>query len=369
MLARGWIKKGELVADPFGGIGTGGIVCAANGLRWIGCELEPRFVDLANRNFQLNPWTRNGEARIIQGDSRNFASLIGQCQACVTSPPFAGIVATQDPNFLTPGEQSKVNPSKSNLADYGSSPGQLASLPVGDVDSIISSPPYVSGGHHPDQTGAWNTNGGGQGQDRSTAGYGVTAGQLGAMKEGEIAAVVTSPPYAKSMDTIEDADARADRTNGFECGQKNLRYGQNPNTFLSKNPSGLNNEERRAIADENPQLGQLRTDTYWSSVFRIYQECFKVLKPGGIICVVIKSFVRAGKIVPLPEQTWALLQHVGFEPVERVRAMLVKEDSHPGLFDGPVVKKTERKSFFRRLAERKGSPPIDFEEVLFLKKP
>jgi hypothetical protein len=130
--------------------------------------------------------------------------------------------------------------------------------------------------------------------------------------------------------------------------------------------------EKRLFGDygsSNGQLGNTSGDTYWSAVAEIYRQCFLALKPGGHIAVVVKSYVKAGKIVPLPEQTWKLLQHVGFEPVERVRAMLVKEDSHPGLFDGPVVKKTERKSFFRRLAERKGSPPIDFEEVLFLRKP
>jgi hypothetical protein len=117
------------------------------------------------------------------------------------------------------------------------------------------------------------------------------------------------------------------------------------------------------------QLGNTSGCTYWGAVKIIYEQCFLALKPGGYIAVVVKSYVKAGKIVPLPEQTWELLQHVGFEPVERVRAMLVKEDSHPGLFDGPVVKVTARKSFFRRLAERKGSPAIDFEEVLFCRKP
>ena len=63
-----------------------------------------------------------------------------------------------------------------------------------------------------------------------------------------------------------------------------------------------------------------------------------------------------------------MLESLGFEPVERIRAMLVKEDRQPGLFGEDVVKTTERKSFFRRLAEKKGSPRIDWEEVLMVRK-
>ena len=69
----------------------------------------------------------------------------------------------------------------------------------------------------------------------------------------------------------------------------------------------------------------------------------------------------------LPGQTWDLLHRIGFEPLERIQASLVKRRKHAGLF-GDINETTERKSFFRRLAEKKGSPRIDFEEVLFLTK-
>lgn len=44
MAEKGWIKKGDVIGDPFGGVGTGGIVAAYRGFRWIGNELEPKFV-------------------------------------------------------------------------------------------------------------------------------------------------------------------------------------------------------------------------------------------------------------------------------------------------------------------------------------
>jgi len=72
--------------------------------------------------------------------------------------------------------------------------------------------------------------------------------------------------------------------------------------------------------------------------------------------------------VPLCDDTLKLLVKLGFEPVERIRAHLVKEDRHPSLFGGDHVATTQRKSFFRLLAERKGSPRIDFEEVLCVRR-
>ena len=37
---RGWRKRGDLIGDPFGGIGCGGVMAARHGLRWIGMERE-----------------------------------------------------------------------------------------------------------------------------------------------------------------------------------------------------------------------------------------------------------------------------------------------------------------------------------------
>ena len=49
--------------------------------------------------------------------------------------------------------------------------------------------------------------------------------------------------------------------------------------------------------------------------------------------------------------------------------MLTKTDKHPSLYGGHVVKETRRASFFRRLAESKGSPRIDAEDVLIFRRP
>jgi hypothetical protein len=59
---------------------------------------------------------------------------------------------------------------------------------------------------------------------------------------------------------------------------------------------------------------------------------------------------------------------VGVPVFLRAHALLTKEETEQDLFHGETTKKTERKSFFRRLAEKKGSPRIDWEEVLWCRK-
>ena len=94
MLAEGMIHRGGTVVDPFGGIGTGGIVAASHGLRWFGCELEEKFVTLAKSNFDLHLMTWAGFADqlpvIVQGDSRKLRQKLAGVLAdsVVSSPPF-----------------------------------------------------------------------------------------------------------------------------------------------------------------------------------------------------------------------------------------------------------------------------------------
>ncbi len=233
--AEGFWKHDDLIGDPFAGVACGGIIASGVGLRWIGVELEERFVVLANEN--IRKWRHIGPSPIIiQGDSREFAKIVGECDAIVTSPPFADQFAQTGGGIYARGEHT--NTKAGNVMDYGQTPGQI---------------------------------------------------------------------------------------------------GNESNT------------------------------TYWQAMRQVYEQCWLALKPGGVMAVVIKDYVKKGRRVPLCDDTWTLLQSCGFEPIERIRAMLVKEQVLPGLF-GEVVERKERKSFFRRLAEKNGSPPIDWEEVLFVRR-
>ena len=95
-----------------------------------------------------------------------------------------------------------------------------------------------------------------------------------------------------------------------------------------------------------------------------------MLVPGAVSIWVCKDFVRHKARVPFSEQWVQLCEAVGFRLIEWHRASLVIDNgTQLGIFGDDVDLIKERKSFFRRLAEKKGSPRIDHEDVLCLQKP
>jgi hypothetical protein len=83
----------------------------------------------------------------------------------------------------------------------------------------------------------------------------------------------------------------------------------------------------------------------------------------------IPPYVRGGRYVDFPDQWLQLCEAVGFKTLHIHHAMLVKNHGEQRRLDGGTdVIQTERKSFFRRLSEKKGSPKIDAEIVLCMIK-
>ena len=117
------------------------------------------------------------------------------------------------------------------------------------------------------------------------------------------------------------------------------------------------------------QIGNDTGDTFWSSARVIVAQTFAALRPGGHAVWVVKSFVRNKAIVDFPDQWRELCESVGFVTLHEHHAMLVDDKGTQMAHDGNHKEyKTERKSFFRRLAEKKGSPRIDYETVLCMVK-
>jgi len=121
--------------------------------------------------------------------------------------------------------------------------------------------------------------------------------------------------------------------------------------------------------DTDGQLGTESGATFWSAASLIMQQTYSVLRPGAVAIWVLKGFVRNKEYVDFPSQWRQLGESCGFETIEWIRAWLVEDrGTQYGLFGGSEEKRVERKSFFRRLAESKGSPRIDFEIVLVQRK-
>ena len=355
-LEEGWLKPGDLVLDPLAGVCVGGVAAANAGLKWIGVELEDHWAELGHACLEKHraKWEALGRPlpQIIQGDARGLLELLspaGQIAGVVSSPPFGEQqygkgLALPNAHHLDGHKFGRSH----GYQKQGDTPGQLASLPLGDVQAVISSPPYVSGGHHPDQTGSWGRlqaeKAVGLGT-KDAAGYGQIPGQIGRMPEGEISAVVMSPPYEGAASNIAGNHGKPGKPTWKAGGirKRDPRLGQ-------------------GYGEHPDQIGNLTHDTYWSAMAQVYRQCFLVLPPGAHIILVVKPFVRNKAVVDLPGQTCQLLEAVGFRVVHQHRAWLISKEAQRR-FDGGEDRR-EHKSFFRRLQEGKGSPRIDFEEVI-----
>lgn len=393
LLSSGRLRPGDTVVDPFGGIGTTAIEGASRGVRVVCCELEPKFVALAERNFALHrgTWEAAGDPLpvIIQGDSRHLRRVIAEANCIVSSPPYAesfngnqstpedtaaamrrrGATEEAIAKACTPG-------SHTGSLGYGTTPGQLGALPAGSVDAVVSSPPYASvapeaNGTGPDRAKQYETyrkSGGGASfeafcatQDKHSQGYGSAPGQLGALPAGDVSAVIASPPFCEAQSgggiaitgtpAMQGTGGGPSGTGGYRSDQQGNSPGQD-------------------YGDTDGNIGTQTGQTFWQAAADIVRESYAILRPGGCAVWIVKNFVRNGAIVDFCGDWLKLCLSCGFRHVETIHASLVKLHVEDSLFGGKEVKTTARKSFFRRLHERKRPDlAIDYEVVLVLEKP
>lgn len=348
MLQEGWLHEGDTVIDPFGGVALGGLDALLWGMNWTGCELEERFVSLGNQNIELwntrygGKMPRWGTARLVQGDSRELCKVLGlQGEAVVSSPPF-----TPAGSQMT-GQHQGVRsdyPSMGKAVEYEFAPGNLGNLPAGDFNAAISSPPYADQfASHDNFIAPHDTT---KLMDTDRDAYGSTPGQLGAMPSGSFDAAVSSPPF-------ED-------TQGFHDKEFSDQWG--PKQSRTTEPAGY--------GATPGNIGNSTGDTFWTAAATIVAQVYQALAPGAHAVWVVKSYVKNKQRVDFPGQWQTLCEAAGFETLHIHRAWLVEHRGTQIDLDGNGHhKQVERKSFFRRLAEQKGSPRIDYEVVLCTRKP
>ena len=366
MAEEGWIEPGMTVLDPFAGIGGCAYHALKHGLHFIGVELEPKFVDLAAQNIALwnqryaGRFARWGTAQVIQGDSRRLADVVREVGVCVSSPPFSdtGIggnnnVVNYNRQAVSKNRPDSMSQEKCGLS-YSSTPGNLGNLRATDAgfSAAVSSPPYATDalGHSRGEAGELREATGKHKQGHTqgkmvAADYGTTPGQLAEMRADGFDSAVSSPPW-------EDQEPSHAQGTDF----------------------GLAHDGGRRFIDSeygssDGQLGSSSRDGFWSAARIIVEQTYAVLRPGAHAVWVVKSFVRAGALVDFPGQWRQLCESVGFVTLHEHHALLVRDDGTQLAMDGNHKShRTERKSFFRRLAESKGSPRIDHETVYCMVK-
>lgn len=224
----------------------------------------------------------------------------------VLSPPYAGsLSASKNTKSFMSREERLRWASGERLRkrgmNYSPNPENIGNVPnYGEniFGSVIFSPPYSEGIGHP------------AGKNASSA-YpwrlkyqrGMTEvwseGSIAKLKHGSdlFGSVIFSPPFGE-----------ATRGGGIAKKGYEGKYGRDVK---------LKERCDRPISENPNNIGNMRYGrTYLSEMQKVYAECFKVLKPGKFMVVVVKDIRRQNLTIPLGADTIKLCQSVGFQCYE-----------------------------------------------------
>jgi len=253
--------------------------------------------------------------------------------AVITSPPYSDIAKSKE-GAISPHMQGLISklsgiPVKEFAHDvtklkeavkiaqskipfqYSESKDNIGNLPHGNVDAVITSPPYSeslneskkttsnlkreerlkTSGHKPKQFFGGTAR---NCQLEDGLRYSHNPENIGNLKHGEVDAVITSPPYEGSF------EGGSRHTGGILEREKSEKE--------TMNAMG----EGVKYSDSNEQIGNMKKETYLEAMLKVYSEMHKVLRPQGVAIIVVKPFIRNKKVVDLPWHTWILLEKVGF---------------------------------------------------------
>jgi len=96
-LIKFFTKEGNLVLDPFVGVGSTLKACALNNRRGVGIELVPKYVELTKQRLEKevgNNFFYNSDQKILEGDSLKLIKDFpdDHFDFIVTSPPYWSIL-------------------------------------------------------------------------------------------------------------------------------------------------------------------------------------------------------------------------------------------------------------------------------------
>lgn len=282
-------------------------------------------------------------------DPDNIGNLPkGDIDAIVTSPPFAASprAGNKDKEAFWKNQETrhgrKFIQSRIILdaMHYSNDPENIGNLPMGEIDTIITSPPHanidVGKGVRKKRWEKIKDKEGFKGRKEWKSGtpsqYSQDPENLGNLPRGEISAIVTSPPYDGDMESSRHAKSSL------------AKIKRNVGAYLDF-------DER-----ESENIGHKKGKSYISEMLKVYWQCYSVLKPGGIAVIVTKNFVRSHKPVRLDMDTLILMENCGFVLADRYFRVL------------------ERPSFwirnYRMQCKKKGisDPTAHYEDVLIFRK-
>ncbi len=116
--------------------------------------------------------------------------------------------------------------------------------------------------------------------------------------EGLVDKIVTSPPY-------EGTEAR-DRSKD-----------NSHRDAVERTHAGGSVKIMQGYQGTAENIGNLKSDSYLEAMLQVYQQCFSVLRPQGLMILVTKNFIRNKQVIRLDTDTKLLCQKAGFTYLER----------------------------------------------------
>jgi len=422
-LILNFTKEGDVVLDPMAGSGSTGVVAALHGRNAIQIDIEPKFcewMEKAKENVEkASTLTPKGWIRNILGDARHLSKLLEQVDTCITSPPYGEaylggrdpekrrerlVKAGYDPKEFLGGKARNAILKHYNEIDtiitsppylnvdnvkedsnefwrkakemgkrWGSkppsgteekqtvAPNNIGRLTLGNVDAIITSPPYAEslsfragGGSKKNALGVGLVSDGrGQGQGAPSP-YSIADYNIGNLPIGSIDVVITSPPYEEGLSHRRHHTPNTGRTEKL-WSEKHL--GSYPDSRDNIGTLKSSDDEYRTLSEGRIQelikkLMKNGKPSYLSEMLKVYHEMYKVLKPNGRAIIIIKPFIRNKKVLDLPYYTYLLMSYCGFV-LEKLFKLRLRS-----------------KSFWRVLYYRKHpqTPLINHEYILVCRK-
>jgi len=164
--------------------------------------------------------------------------------------------------------------------------------------------------------------------------------------------VLTSPPYGDRL--------KQDRSGGSRLLGELIRHGRmKPGVIPGIYGHGPSN------------LGNLGDAAYLREMGHVYHGCYQVLKPGGLLVIVIRPGRHRHQLRPLHHETARLCREIGFEFLDEVIAVLARVVAVPG----QPVELYNHALFWKRLGTihlREAGYPVSMEQteyVLVFRKP
>ena len=316
--------------------------------------------------------------RPLSEDERNISNLPFNVDCVVASPPYAQSTSPFVRGAPLEDEEDLPIIGCLNIQDgYSESMCNIGNLPF--LAAILFSPPYFSsisaetdadkrlerlerGGYLDSKEWQRPNSIKTVGRDAmfSKNNYSDDAENIGNIKDFGIDVVLSSPPYEESL----GAKHHSPRADALAAEKSN------PSTYtqIDESVSRLREHGRsdgkaggafgkslgHPYSPSEANIGNQKKESYLEAMKTVYEQCFLVLKPQGLLILVLKNFIRDKKVVPLTEHTVKLCESVGFKLKERL------------LFKLPT------QSFWRRLYSQK-YPEVDttdlrFEHILILEK-